>query len=208
MNEEDRERIIRRYSDRIDAFGVGIDALASGNRDRQTLRFKVLSEVGIQPGDSVLDVGCGFADLYPYLKNHLGDIRYTGVDINPAMIESASTLYPEIDLMAVDLQDVRLPSFDWVVSTSSFNLKLGSENNYTFVNSMISRMFESATKGVAVDFLTSYVDFKGNPEEAFYYEPERLFSFAKSLSKRVTLRHDYPLYDFCLYLYPDFDRWA
>jgi len=208
MNKSDRDRIINRFSRRIEAHGVSIEALASGNRDRQALRFKILSEVGIGPEDSVLDVGCGFADFYPYLQQVLGDVSYTGVDINPVMIEEASKLYPELRFIATDFQDTELPRFDWVVSSSAFNLKLSSEDNYEFAESVMKRMLSISTKGVAIDFLTSYVDFKGNPEEAFYYDPERIFRIAKSITKRVTLRHDYPLFDFCIYLYPDFKGWA
>jgi hypothetical protein len=74
------------------------------------------------------------------------------------------------------------------------------------VQSMMKLMFLTARKGVAIDFVTNYVDF----QESYlrYHSPEDMFKFAKSLTKRVVLRHDYPLYEFCLYLYPDFKAWA
>ena len=71
---------------------------------------------------------------------------------------------------------------------------------------MLSIFFRTAKKGVAVDLLTSYVDFK--KDHLHYYQPETVFSFAKQLTRRVTLRHDYPLFEFCVYLHPSFDGWA
>jgi len=54
--------------------------------------------------------------------------------------------------------------------------------------------------------LSSYVDFE--QPDVCHYEPERVFSLSKQLTKRVSLRHDYPLYEFCVYLYPDFQGWG
>lgn len=41
--------------------------------------------VELEPGLRVLDLGCGPADLL----RHLGDVRYVGIDLNPAYIEQA-----------------------------------------------------------------------------------------------------------------------
>ena len=62
------------------------------------------------------------------------------------------------------------------------------------------------SKKLAIDFVTNYVDFK--EDYLIYHSPEAMFRLAKSLTKRVVLRHDYPLYEFCLYLYPDFHAWG
>lgn len=66
--------------------------------------------------------------------------------------------------------------------------------------------YAHALAGVAVDFPSSYADF--SLPEAFHYSPERVFTVAKGFTKWVRLRHDYPLFEFCVYLYPDFEGWA
>jgi hypothetical protein len=53
--------------------------------------------------------------------------------------------------------------------------------------------------------MTAYVDFQ--EPRLFYYHPEEIFRYAKSLTKRVTLRHDYPAYEFAIFLYQDFTGW-
>jgi hypothetical protein len=60
-------------------------------------------------------------------------------------------------------------------------------------------MMAMSSKGVAVNFLSSYVDYE--LDRNFHFAPEKAFSLAKKLTRFVTLRHDYPLYEFTLYLY-------
>jgi len=206
MDPRDRDRIVDRYNQRLARFGHDARTLASGPPERHTLRFTVLREAGIESGMSVLDIGCGFGDFYGWLRRHGFDVRYTGVDINATLVDIAKGNHPDAEFVVADLQvDDLNKRFDFVVSSSAFNLALAGDN-YAFVADMLQRAYRMADRGVAFDFLSSYVDFKG--EGAFHYQPERVFELAKRLTKRVTLRHDYPLYEFCVYLYPDFEGWA
>lgn len=207
MKNTDKQRIVNRYNERLAKVGPSFEALASGTPERRNLRFRILREIGITDGDSVLDLGCGFGDFYEYLKSCGLNVRYSGIDINPSLIEAAKKKYPDADFRVLDLQEENPGRFDFVVSTSCFNLKLADNDNYEFVEDLLAKAYGVADKGVAVDFLTSYVDFQGNPEEAFYYSPETIFGIGKKITKRVTLRHDYPLFEFCLYLFPDFKGW-
>lgn len=207
MNITDTQRIIARYNDRLEKHGPGISALASGTEERRKIRFDVLIDIGITPGSKVLDLGCGLGDFASYLDSKGLDIDYTGVDINPNLIELAKEHHPDKKFICADIQTEDCGKFDYIVSTSCFNLKLENENNYAFISSLLKRCYEISSKGVAIDFLSKWVDFQGNPEEAFYYDAGKCFDIAKNITKRVCLRHDYPLFEFCLYLYPDFNGW-
>jgi len=208
MDIHDKILIQERYKDRLRQHGPGIKALASGTEERRAIRFDVLTEIGIQEGDSVLDIGCGLADFFAHLTNKGINVRYTGIDIVPELVEAARVTYPNLDLQVRDLQDEPFleSSFDYVVCSQVFNLHLGGGKNDELVKDMLRIMFRIARRGVAVDLLTSYVDFK--QEQLHYYRPEEIFSYAKQLTRRVTLRHDYPLFEFCIYLYPSFDGWS
>lgn len=208
MNEEEKKRINERYNKRIAVHGNNIKALASGTEERRKMRFDVLTEIGIEKNSSVLDLGCGYGDYYQYLQQNQFLCNYTGIDINENLINFARNRFPETNFKVLDIQNENPGDFDFVVSTSCFNLQLSGESNYNFIEDIFRKCYAVAKKGVAIDFLSSYVDFKGNPEEAFYYEPERVFKIAKSITKRVDLRHDYPLFEFCIYLFPDFKGWG
>jgi len=205
MKDIDKKRIIERYNERLERFGYDIKTLASGSEENRRLRFKILTEVGSKTGCSVLDLGCGFGDFYAYLKENKLECMYAGYDINAKLIEVARKKYPEANFEVKDIQNEPFPEFDFIVSTSAFNLKLSGEDNYDFIKEVLKICYAHSKCGLAVDFLSSYVDYE--VQNAFYYSPERIFSIAKSITKRVCLRHDYPLFEFCIYLFPDFKGW-
>lgn len=205
MNQWDKERIIERYNMRLARYGDNIRTLASGTEDRRRIRFQILCDVGLTSGCSVLDLGCGFGDFYAYLQEYDLKVHYVGYDIVPELINIGRKKYPFAEFVVKDIEIESFPEFDFIVSSSAFNLPLKQEDNYTFVENILRLCFAHAKRGVAIDFLTSYVDFESS--EGFHYNPERIFALAKKITKRVCLRHDYPLYEFCVYLYPDFQGW-
>jgi ubiquinone/menaquinone biosynthesis C-methylase UbiE len=205
MNAHDRQRIIARYNDRLARYGDDIRTLASGTEDRRRMRFDVLCDVGIRTGCTVVDVGCGFGDFFRHLVDRGLTVDYTGIDINPELIAIARQKHPEASFLVADALSDELPMADFIVSTSAFNLKLVEQDNYSLVADVLRACYRHARDGVAIDLLSSYVDFES--PEGFHYSPERVFALAKQITKRVSLRHDYPLFEFCLYLYPDFEGW-
>jgi ubiquinone/menaquinone biosynthesis C-methylase UbiE len=207
MDKRDKSRIIARYDRRL-AEHPEDDAqvLAVGAGGRHAVALQGLVDVGITPGATVLDVGCGLGALHEHLQASGIECSYTGYDINPSLIAKARERHPDATFAVRDILEGEFPDFDLVVSSSSFNLELEHEDNYAFIERMLATMYRHARRAVAVDLMTSYVDFK--QPGAFYYEPERIFRIAKQITKRVTLRHDFPLFQFCVYLYPDFEGWA
>ena len=53
--------------------------------------------------DSVLDVGCGFADLYDHLRGRGWEGRYRGLDIVPGLLDVARRRHPSLDLQEADI---------------------------------------------------------------------------------------------------------
>jgi len=50
-----------------------------------------------------------------------------------------------------------------------------------------------------VDMMSSYVDYQD--PALYYYSPEEIFRFSKTLTRRVMLRHDYRPFEFCIQLF-------
>ncbi len=208
MDDRDKQTIVDRYSERLKKYGASIDTLASGNEERRKMRFNILSDIGIFNGASVLDVGCGFADFYQYLNDNGVDVNYTGYDINPDFIKLCKEKYPEADFAVRDIQVDKIEGeFDFIIVSQVYNNKLSFDNNELVIRDVIEKLYNllSDRGGIAIDMLTNYVDFK--EERLHYYSPEEIFKYAKTLTKRVVIRHDYPLYEFTLYLYKDFKGW-
>jgi SAM-dependent methyltransferase len=206
MKPGDKARVVERYNQRLAQFGDDIRTLSSGTEERRKIRYQILCEVGLRKGASVLDLGCGFGDFAGYLASRGLDVDYEGCDINPNLVEIARRKYPTARFFVADIQTDRFErTYDFVVSSSAFNNIMQDEDQYVYAGEIIARAYALCSEAVAIDFMTEYVDFKA---DGFYYSPERLFTIAKTLTKRVCLRHDYPLFEFCLYLYKDFTGWG
>lgn len=205
MDERDKLWMRERYSARLRQYGDDIRTLGSGTEERRRIRFGVLQDVGIESGATVLDVGCGFGDFYGFLATQGVDVHYIGMDINPELLDVARAKYPAATFVEGDFETHDVAEVDFVVASGTFNLALRAGDNYPYVERILRRAFARARRGVAMDFQTNDVDFR--VADMHYYEPERVFRMAKSMTKRVTLRHDYPLYEFCIYLFPDFRGW-
>lgn len=198
MQEKDKQKYINRYEERYERYGYDPKTLG-WTKGRQKLRYHILTSIGPLQGKSVLDLGCGFADLYDYLREKGWNGEYTGFDIVPKLIEVARQRHPDLSLRLLDiLSEPVEQKFDYTFASGVFNAKI-SQNNEEYIFAMLKRMLEITNIGVAADFLSTYVDFQH--EGAFHASPEHIFAIARSLTRRVSLRHDYLAYEFCIYLF-------
>ena len=202
MDSEDIKRVSALYSSRYkDEAQPSHKKVGWGSAESQELRFSVLSQIGISGTDSILDVGCGLGDFYLYLrsKGHQ-PTRYVGIDIcEDFVLHCRSHLDSDRTRFltgTLDQQGRELTA-DFVVLSGSLNLKL--RNNYDVARETLKEMMVRAHKGVAANFLTSYVDFMHDKD--FHYSPEQIFKMCRQIASKVVLRHDYPLYEFTVYLY-------
>ena len=112
------------------------------------IRFQKIYEAGIDENDSVLDVGCGVAHFYTYLKRDKEwNGKYLGIDPNKKAInlidEDINAMHGTID---------GLPDFmkyDWVIANGVFNLGLKEEHSFWIIENMISH----ANKGIIFNML-------------------------------------------------------
>lgn len=86
--------------------------------------FSQFVRLFFQPGDRVLDLGCGPASLWPYWQQNLkGEEQFVGVDLSPGMIKEASRLYPSGDFRVGSFFEIPAESgsFDMVIVSSAFH---------------------------------------------------------------------------------------
>ncbi len=102
----------------IPALYAGLQTLLGGRRTAERL---VADHFKPKPGDRILDIGCGSCSILPYL----GEISYTGVDLNPDHIAAARALYgTRATLICGDAEAIAsLPSssFDLVLCIGLFH---------------------------------------------------------------------------------------
>lgn len=172
-------------------------------RAEQETRWKVLLE--IEPrwrGKFILDVGCGQGDLLMYLrKNKYRVKRYHGVDIMLKSLELAQAKYVGHEFsFTIPDRDWFTTDVDYAVASGAFNLKSPQREELAFAT--IKRMWDTVTRGVAVNFLSNQTPDELNTVCDFLPPAETLAKLQELTGcARVVLRQDYLPNDFTIYLY-------
>lgn len=203
ITQSDDEQTIARYESLLTEHGRTFRALNWGSRESQQKRFDVLAGVGITAGDHVLDVGCGLADFNAWLIEHRPGVDYSGIDLTPGMVERARSRFPNVTILNKTIfdEDISIGPFDYLIASGIFFLR--KKNPKKYMEDCVLKMFNSATKGIAFNSLSTWAKYKTDGE--FYAEPADVLDFCRKLSPYVVLRHDYHPADFTVYVYHSLD---
>ena len=159
------------------------------------IRNQKIYEVGIEDNDSVLDIGCGVAHLYEFLKMGGWNGKYLGVDPNKKAIDMIDENINAVHGTIEDLDDTK---YDWVVANGVFNL--GLTENLTF--SIIHNMISHANKGIIFNMLQA--PYPDSQYEAYY--PDRIKEkLSRFDHKKIEIIEDYMGDDaeFTVYFYKE-----
>ena len=86
------------YKERYEIHGETCLSLGWGSKCSQEKRFKVLKDVGIKTGDTVLDIGAGFSDFYPYLMdNNITPKEYVGLEKEESFYKKSLTKFSKFE---------------------------------------------------------------------------------------------------------------
>lgn len=87
----DRATVIHYHRHRIAEHGLGTPGALGWREPRsQQARFEAIAAAADFSHARVLDIGCGTADLLPYLAERFDGIRYHGIDTVPEFIAHAA----------------------------------------------------------------------------------------------------------------------
>jgi len=202
MEGTDKQAILDRYAKRIEQFGHGAAAIGEP-KGRQAFYFDFLLQAdGIATTDSILDVGCGYGDLYGYLRATGWNGRYVGVDINPALIEEGIRRYPDANLRTVDIQlDDMEGGFEWCICCHALTSDTKDAPFLDHLRSMVGTMWTKCEKGLIFNLLSPLADYT-NPIHARPAFGDVL-PIVGSLTRRFTIRHDYMPFEYAIYAYKD-----
>lgn len=155
----------------------------------QRIRFKVLRE--LLPEDisdlHIVDAGCGFADLYLYLREKVSPPAvYTGLEVMETMIESARDR-TGCEIHACDVLYDPLPEADYYVCSGAMNILTRFETHL-----FIRRCFEASKKGFVFNLL------KGRDHSLVYnyFHPGAIRRLGNSMGAEVTIKEGYLPRDF------------
>ncbi len=178
----------KQYNRRSQQYPGTAKAVFWDNQQTQYLRFhEIVKQMDLGACCTVLDVGCGNAELYKYLNFNGFKGQYRGWDINEALLNQARQMYPDIAVAKVDiLAQPVTERFDYVVLSGLFNLNYGQD--MAWVEQMLTAMFALTNKKMIFNAISSYVNYR--QDEMFYINPTVILDFIlRHLSTQVVLEH-------------------
>jgi len=200
INEKDIKYVINRYKERIKEFGLTFDSLKSGSTNKQNIRHAIHSSSFRTESPSILDIGCGMGDFLIYLQENKIPNSYQGYDIVPEYINYCKANYPKEKFEVRNVFENGIDgTYDNIILSQVLNNRYSFSDNMDVMKQMMTICNNHCTVGFSIDMMSEYVDFKN--DELYYYSPEKIFTFAKTLSKRVLLRHDFRPYEFCIQVF-------
>jgi ubiquinone/menaquinone biosynthesis C-methylase UbiE len=201
--DDDRQKIVDRYARRFEQFGIDNRTLKPGTDEHYRRQHEVHASIGDLNGKVLLDVGCGLANYYLFLRSRgIQLAQYIGYDIVPKFIDVDRERFPEATFALRDVSSEGIGhEADYVVMCQVFNNRFEHADNGEVVRNAIRVAQKAARIGVSIDLLSTYVNYR--EDFLYYFSPEEMFAYAKSLARFVILRHDYADFHFTLFLYKD-----
>ena len=154
-------------------------------------------------GDSVLDFGCGRGDFKAVYESETGiELDYIGLELNQAMIDASTELYPTYDIQKTDW--FKIPEAlmaDWCVNIHSLNLRYDADltkddNQYKLAT--IEQMYKHANKGVIVMLASDIIS---KDDGLIASNPGELLNWAQKEFGNVALDHTFSDELFALIIY-------
>lgn len=190
-------RLINHYENRLDNNVPNYKILDWESSDAQLSRFSVLLENIDLENKTILDAGCGLADLYSFLTKTNVDMSYSGIDISEKMIDRCKNKFPDITFICDDIfqcdKAFNESSFDIVYSSGVFNLNLG--NNFDLLKQAIPSFYKISSKYIIFNLLSHKSTDKDS--KYYYYSPSEVISLLKTYKfSKIKIVEDYLSNDF------------
>jgi SAM-dependent methyltransferase len=209
MNQYDDKvaRQIDIYNEAADKFGTSSRAVLLDDPQTQYLRFsELLGALDFNDANkTLLDVGCGNAELYKYLNFQGFRGRYVGYDINEKLLAQARNRFAGVDVQQRNIMSEEIPQrFDYVVLSGLFNVNVGQSAGW--VQAFLKRMFELCDGIMVFNMISTHVTFRD--ERMFYMDPAEVLSFCiEHLSRRTSLAHHNLPYNYTVTVFRN-ESWA
>jgi SAM-dependent methyltransferase len=140
----DWEAMKHSYLSRFQQFGFSSRTLYYSRDQLHTDRLEQVSMLlreHVGPDERILDVGCGYGDVIPYLPA----CRYVGVDLIEDFVAEALHRYPAYEFRVGNLLQIEDP-FDWVAM-------IGIMGTLPRPEEVLAKAASLCSKGLVVDFI-------------------------------------------------------
>ena len=173
------------YQSSLQKHGVDVRALHWSSLASQELRFEVLLGLIGEPIEalSIADAGCGFGDLYTFMKKK--PRSYVGLDVMPQMVQEARKR-TGCRVLHVNILKDTLPKADYYICSGAMNILSRFETHL-----FIRRCVEHSQKGFIFNILLGEDD----SMVYNYFQKEEIRVLAKEFGLTCKIVTGYMEYD-------------
>lgn len=201
-NKDIKDQVGNYYTNKLKEHGNSHWGVDWNSVESQEWRFEQLCKLlPTQQEFSILDYGCGYGALFPYLNRKGYELSsFVGYDLSQAMIVNAQREYSE-DSKTTWVNSLENQQVDYLLASGIFNVRLqrSDEEWKQYILDTLHEFDELTQKGFAFNILTSYSDKEYQRDYLYYADPLFFFDYCKrNFSRNVALLHDYELYEFTL----------
>ena len=180
------------YNEVVARHGVSAQGVHWNSQMTQYKRFEVLlSMLDMSDERSVVDVGCGFADLYVYMqKKKIAFGSYMGLEMMESMVIEARKRV-DCEIRISDVLSDELPKADYYICSGAMNI-LTRDETYLFIR----RCLAASRKAFVFNML------EGEDESMVYnyFKPKEIEALAEALGVGYTMKKGYLPRDFTVCL--------
>jgi len=141
---------------------------------------------------SILDIGCGRADLYDFISNFYPDLNYSynGIDHNPVMIDLAKEKYG-VKCRSGAFETANLPKTEWVVANGVFTQRRceTEDKDLSKLFEDVDILYQTATNTVSFNLLNPINN--THHDGFFYVHPGLVLDMLIEKYQNVVLRNNY-----------------
>ena len=138
----------------------------------------------------VLDIGCGFGDIIPFIEAKTKDFKYLGIDIVPEFIKEAKKKHPEHSFLVGDWMEL-IKRHDIVLCSGVLNNKVKADQ-YEYRKEAISLMYKNAEEVLAFNMAGSSPQPRNKKKYKVYYADSlKILKYCLDLTRKIIFRHQY-----------------
>jgi SAM-dependent methyltransferase len=189
------------FSEKINNSRSYHEAVDWNSKKGQYLRFEKLYKVINQEKNiTISDYGCGNGEFINFLNSINRKYKnYYGYDISKQMIIDCKKRFNLKKNIFYNTNNI-LKKTDFIVCSGIFNIRF--KHSYksweNYVLQQVDQFYKFSKLGFSFNLLTKYSDKDRQEKRLFYASPEKFFSICKKKYRKVTLVHDYELYEFTI----------
>jgi len=180
------------------------------DKDDADRRYRVMMDLvrnePHRPDVSLLDFGCGTAQLWQYVRDHaIPGIAYSGLDVSPRFLDVARRKFPACTFYCLDILEdggESIPTFDYIVMNGVFTMKcdLSFDEMIAYFERLIRVVWAKARRGIAFNVMSKHVDWER--DDLFHLPLDTLATTViRELTRNFVIRNDYGLYENTIYVY-------